>query len=121
MAAIEVYWRISDFDPEEQSKQRGEVVLTGILTDEHEAASPEEPVVVEEESARVYRAGQLPPEAVLYIEDAPGPFPHLAQVAALAGFQVEHARNDPGMADRPRGRLAEENPEEEGERRREWY
>lgn len=121
MATHNVYWRVPDFDPEEQATHQRRVTHTGLLTDEHDEATPEEPVLVEERSDRVYRAGELPPETILYIEDHPGPLPQLAQKARRAGFRVEYAGDDPGMVDRPRDLETGDDPEEAGERRRQWY
>ncbi len=121
MATLNVYWRMPEFDTEEQAKHEARVTHTGVLTDEHDEATAEVPVLVEERSNRVYRPGELPPESVLYFEDHPGPLPPLAHVARDAGFHVEYAGDDPGMADRPHETHTEDDPEERGERPREWY
>ncbi len=121
MCALNVYWRTPDFDPEEQATHERLVVHTGVLTDAHDAATPEGPVLVEERSERVYRPGDLPPESVVYVEDHPGPLPPLAQLARRAGFRVEYAGHDPGMADRPRAIRNDDDPEEAGKPRRGWY
>ena len=121
MATLNVYWRMPDFDPEEQDKHERRVTHTGVLTDEHDEATPEQPVLVEERSERVYRPGELPPESVLYYEDHPGPLPPLAERARQAGFRVEYAGNDPGMVDQPRALRTRDEPEEAGERRRKWF
>jgi hypothetical protein len=121
MATLNVYWRMADFDPEEQAKHERRVVHTGVLTDEHQSATTDQPVLVEEGSDRVYRPGELPPESVLYIEDHPGPLPPLAEQARRAGFRVEYAGDDPGMTDRPRKLWTGAKPEEVGEQRRDWF
>lgn len=102
MPTLNVYWRTPDFDMEEQMRRERRVAHTGLLSDEHQEATAEVPVLVEERSDRVYRPGELPPESVLYVEDHPGPLPALADKARRAGFQVKHAEDDPGMVDRPR-------------------
>jgi hypothetical protein len=121
MATLNVYWRTPDFDQEEQTKREGRVTYTGVLTDEHDAATPQQPVLVDERSERVYRPDELPPESVLYVEDHPGPLPPLAERARRAGFRVEHAGHDPGMVDRPHAPRTGDDPEETGERRRAWF
>jgi hypothetical protein len=91
MTTLNVYWKLHDFDAEQQQKREGMNVRTGYLTDEHEAATPEIPVLVEERSFRVFRPDDLPPETVLYVEEAPGDLPPLAEKARNAGFVIEHA------------------------------
>ncbi len=121
MAELYVYWRMPEFNPEDQAQhERGEI-HTGVLTDEHESATAEEPVLVEERSDRVYDPAGLPPGSVLYVEDHPGPLPLLAEMARRSGFRVELAEHDPGMADRPRAPRTNDDPEEAGDRRQAWF
>lgn len=121
MATMNVYWRMEDFDIEEQAKRERRVVHTGVLTDEHDQATAEVPVLVEERSNRVYRPGELPPDAVLYIEDHPGPLAPVAEQARRAGFHVAYAGDDPGHVDRPADVRESEDTEETGRPRREWF
>lgn len=122
MPTLNVYWRIPDFDVEEQNKRERRVPFTGLLSDEHDAVTPEIPVVlIEERSNRVYRPGELPPDAVLYIEDHPGPLPPLADQARQAGFRVDHAANDAGLADHPQNLRTANDPEERGQPRHAYY
>lgn len=101
MATHHVYWRSAGFDTEAQRRHSRHDVHTGVLTDEHEAATPEMPVLIEEISKRVYRPGDLAPNTVVYVENHPGGYPPIAHRARLAGYRVEHALRDEGMADRP--------------------
>lgn len=119
MATLHVYWRTADFDPDEQARRRRQVALTGILTDEHDEATPEQPVVVEERSERVYCPGELPPDTTVYFEDHPGPAPLLVEQARRAGYHIEHAEADPGMVDQPREARTSEDAEERAEPRTE--
>ncbi len=118
---MNVYWRMADFDSEQQAKHQRRVTHTGTLTDEHEAATAGAPVLIEERSTRVYRPGELPPDAVLYFEDAPGAWPPLAEQARQAGFHVAHAEEDAGITDQPREVRTGDDPEEAGQPRRAWF
>ena len=88
MASVKVYWRAPKFDEEQQDRLDRENARTGVLTTEHSAADDDVPVLVEELTGHVYRPGDMPPDAVIYIEDAPG-FPDVARLAVDAGFRVE--------------------------------
>lgn len=121
MAILDVYWRMPDFDVEEQAKRERRITHTGWLSDEHDDATSDAPVLVEQRTDRVFRAGELPPETTLFIEDHPGPMPPLAEQARRAGFMIEHAINDPGLADRPRETRTDNGEDESGERRRERF
>lgn len=121
MAILDVYWRMPDFDIEEQVKRERRVTHTGWLSDEHDDATRSEPVLVEQRSERVFRPGELPPDTTLFIEDHPGPMSPLAEQARRAGFVIEHALNDPGLADRPRQTRTDNDAEESGEQRRERF
>lgn len=101
MSTLNVYWRAAGFVPEAQDKHQQKDVHTGVLTDEHDAATPEAPVLVEEVTRRVYTPGDLPPDTVLYVEDHPGELPAVAQKARRAGYAVEHALHDEGITDEP--------------------
>ncbi len=121
MANLMVYWRTPDFDPDEQAKHERRVARGGILTDEHDQATAEQPVLVEDRSDRVYLPGELPPESVIYVQDHPGPLPPLVETARRAGFRVEHAFDDPGVAEHPNALRNPNETEEVGQPRREWF
>ncbi len=93
MPTLNVYWRAIKFDAEQQSKV-AEDVRTGLLTTEHEGATEDMPVLLEDRSQRVYRAADLPPDTVLYAEAAPGGLPPLAERSVQAGFHVRRADED---------------------------
>lgn len=68
-----------------------EVVHSGLLTIDHESATDDTPVVVEDETGRVYGPDDLPAETTLFIEGSPGEFPEIAELAKRAGFHVARA------------------------------
>lgn len=93
MSSIHVFWRerSRDFDSDKELDRLE--THTGVLTADHEGADEESPVVIEDLTGRVYRAGDFPTNTVLYIEAAPGDLPPIAKVARQAGFQIAHAES----------------------------
>jgi hypothetical protein len=92
MPTLSVTWEAETFDSEEQRKV-GEGAHTGVLTTEHEAATEETPVLLEEVSGRVYQPGDLPPDTQLHaVIPSDAPMPGIVEQARRAGFLI-----DPGQ------------------------
>lgn len=103
MARLHVYWKSSGLNQEAGVETSAiEAVHQGVLTDEHGETVGDEPVLVEEVSQRVYRSGDLPPGAAVYIEDTPeAELPPLAERAREAGFRIARSSTE-GTSEAPR-------------------
>lgn len=89
MAELNVYIQSREFDDENQQKAANFSVRTGVLTTEHVAADEDRPVIVEDVTERVYAPGELPSDAVVYVQGPPGELPPLAKLAKRAGFRIK--------------------------------
>lgn len=99
MEEVHVHWMEQELDPEEQEPAPGKV-REGILTTQHSASTDGEPVLVEEDTGRVYTSWDLPPDTILFVEAVPGIMPPMAMKARDAGFIIEHAEKGPPNLER---------------------
>jgi hypothetical protein len=83
-----------EFNEEEQDTVPGKV-REGTLTTQHSASVDGAPVLVEDETGRVYTSWDLPPATILFVEAVPGFMPPMAMRARDAGFIIEHAEKGP--------------------------
>ena len=95
MAHLYVYWINSGEEPDENSDtpsdNKSKAVSQGVLTTDHEDSVDGIPVLVEEESGRVYHPGDLPAETTLFVELAPHEMAELVLKAREAGYRVARA------------------------------
>lgn len=91
MASLHAYWRYPRFNRDEQRPDGERDVRTGVLTNEHQEALDDIPVLVEELTERVYHPGDLPPGSVIFVETGSGEMPQLAKLARRAGFLIRRA------------------------------
>jgi len=95
MSCLYTYWINPGTEPDEDSDtvsdNKSEDVHQGVLTTDHEESMDGVPVLVEEETGRVYQPGDLPPNTTLFLELAPDEMPELVERARNAGFRVARA------------------------------
>ena len=95
MAQISVYWRVSGMRSDTGDHVGTPVVHLGILTDEHPAAL-DEPVIIEQESQRVYRHNDIPRDVEIYIDTPAESSSPIAERACDVGFRLVPADEDSG-------------------------
>jgi len=95
MASLFAYWTSRSFAPDENSDTPGdnerEDVHQGVLTTDHDDSFDGIPVLVEEETGRVYQPGDLPATATIFLELAPEEMPELVEKAREAGYRLARA------------------------------
>lgn len=99
MASVYVFWTEKGLNFDEDSEyaiDEKRQVHTGVLTDEAENATDEIPVVIEDETGRIYLPDDFAPDTILYVEAAEEGMPAIAEAAVEAGFHVAHA-DDRGL------------------------
>ena len=95
MATLNVYWQHTELsrdagtlvDDEPQSSQ-SEAIRTGILSDEHQEVTEGRPVLIEDETNRVYRAADLPPDTQVIVSDVNRFTEPIVDHARRAGFEI---------------------------------
>lgn len=95
MANMTVHWRHTAFSrdagiPKSENEEGKylDSVRTGVLTDEHQAAVDDRPVLVEDATGRVYRSNDLPPNTEVFVVGVSNPPQPIFENARRAGFQV---------------------------------
>ena len=89
-----VHWRHEPFAKDAGRRDLAEVdyntdaTQTGVLTDEHPDAMDGSPVIVEDETQRVYRAADLPVDATVVVAAVGDPPQPILENARAAGFHL---------------------------------
>ena len=95
MASLYAYWTNRSSAPDENSDTAGdndrEDIHQGMLTTDHAESFDGVPVLVEEETGRVYQPGDLPAAATIFLELAPEEMPELVKKAREAGYRLARA------------------------------
>ena len=95
MASLYAYWTRRSSEPDENSDTPGdnetEEVHQGLLTTDHDESIDGFPVLVEEETGRVYQSSDLPADTTLFLELAPDEMPELVEKAREAGYRLARA------------------------------
>ncbi len=98
MAKITVHWQHTPFSHDagvrsldDTSGTDADSVHTGVLTDEDQEASDGRPVLVEDETNRVYQAADLPPGTQVIVTNTTERVQAIVEGARRAGFEVAMA------------------------------
>ncbi|GAA5507914.1 hypothetical protein [Novipirellula caenicola] len=95
MPQLTVHWRHEGFSHDAGQRSNEDIsgtnvdsVHTGVLTDEHQEVTDGRPVLVEDETSRVYRAADLPPDTQVVVAKVTQPLEPMLEKARRAGFEV---------------------------------
>lgn len=99
MSRMTVHWRHEPFAHDAGRRDADEVdfnteaAQTGVLTDEHQDVINGRPLIVEDETNRVYQVSDLPPDTVIVVAEVSSPPQPLLEKAREAGYQLVSASN----------------------------
>ncbi|TWT56489.1 hypothetical protein [Allorhodopirellula solitaria] len=95
MATINAYWRHAPFSHDAGQRNRDDIagseadsVHTGTLSDEHQEVSDGRPVLVEDETGRVYQAADLPPGTQVMVSHTTDQIQQIIEKSRRVGFEV---------------------------------
>lgn len=97
MTTLQVYWQHESFSHDagrrdsEEADSNAQATHTGRLSNEHQEVLDGSPVIIEDETLRVYRPADLPPGTEVFVTTTPGKSPDLAKDAVRAGFVMKRA------------------------------